>query len=271
MDITIVDQRVPLQPYQLKHAALSALAAASKESDASSQDVESEESDDGESEDGESEGGAEVELEQLLQRLRKEEEENAGNEEEFSVSFSSDSKTEQSTEEGSEEQGELDESVAEMLFDNDVVQRLTPPSRASPRSRASPPPPPSPPKARIKKASPSKPPSRSVTTTGLLIDLELKQRRLNRFLHRIERSAHFDQNDIDLVTAEIEETSSAIKMLTNSVSRKEMPFVEMQKTLRYRELLIEEAVKEGLIEVHKDNVFSELVKKQVYLMNLAGQ
>jgi hypothetical protein len=101
--------------------------------------------------------------------------------------------------------------------------------------------------------------------------LELKHTRLVRFLHRVERNQHFDEDDISLVKHEIEQTEDAIQALTRSIAKKEMPFVEMQKTLRYRELLIEEAVKDGLLEVHKDNVFAELVKKQVYLMNLAGQ
>lgn len=110
-----------------------------------------------------------------------------------------------------------------------------------------------------------------MTTTSLLIDLELKHKRLQRFLHRMEKSAHFDQDDISLVFHELQQTEAAIDALTSSISPKQMPFVEMQKTLRYRELLIEEAVKDGLVDVHKDNVFSELVKKQVYLMQLAGQ
>lgn len=110
-----------------------------------------------------------------------------------------------------------------------------------------------------------------MTTTSLLIDLELKHKRLQRFLHRLERSIHFDQDDITLVIHELHETEAAIDELTASISPKQMPFVEMHKTLRYRELLIEEAVKDGLVDVHKDNVFSELVKKQVYLMHLADQ
>lgn len=111
----------------------------------------------------------------------------------------------------------------------------------------------------------------SFTTTNVLIDLELKHDRLKRFLRRIERSPHFDQDDIHLVHAELQETARAIDALTRSIAKKEVPFVEMQKTLRYRELLIEDAVKDGVVDVHKDGVFSKLVKKQVYLMNLAGQ
>ena len=104
-----------------------------------------------------------------------------------------------------------------------------------------------------------------------MIELELKHARLLRFLHRVKRNPHFDEDDIKLVEEEIVETEDAVQALVRSIGKKEMPFVEMQKTLRYRELLIEESVKDGLLEVHKDNVFSELVKKQVYLMSLAGQ
>ncbi len=102
----------------------------------------------------------------------------------------------------------------------------------------------------------------------LLAQMDAKVRRLEKFQVLVTESPYFDDEDRGLVSADIEKHHHMIDVLMGTLTEPEAAIVGMRRTLKGRELVIEKAVGEGLLDPKKDSSFKILVKKQVALLKM---
>lgn len=99
--------------------------------------------------------------------------------------------------------------------------------------------------------------------------LQAKLERLDTLCAKFSELAWFDEDDVELVRKEHESTKLKLDAIKASVQRGDV--VYMHVTLQRRELFLETAVRQHLVDVDKDYaLFHALVKKQVYLTRLAN-
>jgi uncharacterized alpha-E superfamily protein len=97
-----------------------------------------------------------------------------------------------------------------------------------------------------------------------------KVKRLAKVKCIMEQSPFFDDDDVRRVTAEIEAVERTAAAVRDAITKAQWSCVRMFITLQHRELEMEAAVTQGLLDPAEDTeLFQGLVKKQVYLTRLA--
>lgn len=104
-----------------------------------------------------------------------------------------------------------------------------------------------------------------------MADLDAKLRRLSRFANFISNVTCFDDEDREAVLTEIDDTSTMLMELTATLGRDELPLVNMRRTLKNREMLIEEAVASERLRATEDGTFLFMVKKQANLLKIVDR
>jgi hypothetical protein len=77
--------------------------------------------------------------------------------------------------------------------------------------------------------------------------------------------------DIESVTAEIRESEAFIENMLEPLTESLRQVLRMQVVVKHREIIIEKAVNNNLLNHCEDTVFAKLVSKQVHLLKLVNQ
>ena len=116
------------------------------------------------------------------------------------------------------------------------------------------------------------PESREQLFAAQLVTAAKKVKRLATVKRIMEQSPFFDDDDVRRVDAEMEAVERHATSMRDTITKQQWPSVRMFITLQHRELEIEAAVAQGLLEPDEDTeLFQGLVKKQVYLTRLANE
>lgn len=103
-----------------------------------------------------------------------------------------------------------------------------------------------------------------------IIRMERQRLRLTKFHDLVSQSPYFDQEDEKLVHAELQRTKSTLRELVKSLKPEEKTRLDMFRTLALREELVENAVRNDVLNPEEDGVFTLLVKKQVELTRIVN-
>ena len=112
---------------------------------------------------------------------------------------------------------------------------------------------------------------RIMSRVELTVQHEVKIRRLRQLRDIFNASPYFDLEDIENVTAEIRESEKFIESMLEPLSESLKQVLRMQVVVKHREIIIEKAVNNNLLNHHEDTVFATLVSKQVHLLKLVHQ
>ena len=110
--------------------------------------------------------------------------------------------------------------------------------------------------------------SPSLSRVEMVVQNEVKLRRLKQLRDIFNASPYFDMEDIDTVNQEITQTEHAVAGLLVPLSDAQQHFLRMQVTVKHREIIIEKAVANNLLNHEEDRLFTTLVDKQVHLLKL---
>lgn len=105
----------------------------------------------------------------------------------------------------------------------------------------------------------------------LVVDLEVKLKRMKQLRDIFNASPYFDLEDVESVTNEVTRTERSIVDLLAPLSEREQHILRMQVTVKHREIIIEKAVANQLLHPGEDGIFSLLVSKQVTLLKLVNR
>ena len=111
----------------------------------------------------------------------------------------------------------------------------------------------------------------TMSRVELTVQHEVKIRRLRQLRDIFNASPYFDLEDIENVTTEIRESEKFIENLLESLTESLRKVLRMQVVVKHREIIIEKAVNNNLLNHHEDTVFGTLVSKQVHLLKLVNQ
>jgi hypothetical protein len=111
----------------------------------------------------------------------------------------------------------------------------------------------------------------TMSRVGLTVQHEVKIRRLRQLRDIFNASPYFDMEDIENVTAEIRESEAFIENMLEPLTKSLKQVLRMQVVVKHREIIIEKAVNNNLLNHHEDAVFAKLVSKQVHLLKLVNQ
>lgn len=105
-----------------------------------------------------------------------------------------------------------------------------------------------------------------------VFDAAEKETRLEKLIDRMQATSYFDGDDVTRVREELEQTREKLAAIHEVVSKSDWKLVTLFITLRRREAFLEQAVSDRLLHPEEDEeLFSEFVKKQVYLTRLASE
>jgi len=103
-----------------------------------------------------------------------------------------------------------------------------------------------------------------------LVTAAHKVKRLAKVKCIMEQSPFFDDDDVRRVATEMEAVERTAAAVRDAITKAQWSCVRMFITLQHRELEMEAAVTQGLLDPTEDTeLFQGLVKKQVYLTRLA--
>ena len=102
----------------------------------------------------------------------------------------------------------------------------------------------------------------------MVVQREVKLRRLKQLRDIFTASPYFDMEDIDTINQEISQTEHVVSDLLAPLSDAQQHFLRMQVTVKHREIIIEKAVANNLLNHEEDRLFTTLVEKQVHLLKL---
>lgn len=112
--------------------------------------------------------------------------------------------------------------------------------------------------------------SREAMLASQLVTAAHKVKRLAKVKCIMEQSPFFDDDDVRRVAAEMEAVERTAAAVRDTITKAQWSCVRMFITLQHRELEMEAAVTQGLLDPAEDTeLFQGLVKKQVYLTRLA--
>ena len=111
----------------------------------------------------------------------------------------------------------------------------------------------------------------TMSRVELTVQHEVKIRRLRQLRDIFNASPYFDMEDIENVTAEIRESEAFIENMLEPLTESLRQVLRMQVVVKHREIIIEKAVNNNLLNHREDTVFAKLVSKQVHLLKLVNQ